>query len=107
MLGEQRHLAASRELRRRLEALSREKVAGDAPPSAYTETGPRAPETHVLLRGNAHVSGDAVEPAFLMVLNAPSPSLPTPPPGAGTTGRRRVLADWITASPDNPLPRPA
>src|SRR5262249_4669786 len=53
-------------------------------------------------RGNPQAKGDKVEPAFLSVLGAPSPVIPEPPPGARTSGRRRVLADWI-ASPDNPL----
>jgi mono/diheme cytochrome c family protein len=100
VLGEQR-FQRYRELNRRLESRSREKVAGDFA-LCVTETGPQAPATHVLLRGNPHVLGEPVEPAFLTVLNSPSPSIPTPPPGATTTGRRRVLADWI-ASPDNPL----
>ncbi len=67
-----------------------------------TEAGPRAPDTFVLARGNAHTPGDKVEPGFLSVLGTPSPSIPTPPPGARTTGRRTALADWLTA-PDNPL----
>jgi hypothetical protein len=67
-----------------------------------TEAGSQAPETFVLLRGNAHVRGDRVEPGFPQVLGTPDPVLPTPPPGARTTGRRLVLADWL-ASPDNPL----
>jgi hypothetical protein len=100
VLGEQR-FQRYRELHRRLSSLSRERVAGDFA-LCVTEAGPQAAETHVLLRGNPHTPGDKVEPAFLTVLNTPSPSIPTPPPGAGTTGRRRVLADWISA-PDNPL----
>ena len=100
VLGEQRY-ERYRALRRRLVGLSRQEIAGDAA-LCVTEAGRDAPETFVLLRGNAHVPGDKVEPAFLTVLGTPSPSLPTPPPGATTTGRRRVLADWV-ASPDNPL----
>jgi hypothetical protein len=100
VLGEQR-FQRYRELRRRLSALSRERVAGDFA-LCVTEAGSQAPETHVLLRGNPHVPGDKVEPAFLTVLNTPSPSIPTPAAGARTAGRRRVLADWISA-PDNPL----
>ena len=67
-----------------------------------TEPGPIAPETFVLLRGNAHTPGDKVEPGFLEVLGTPAPTIPPPPAGAKTSGRRRVLADWI-ASPENPL----
>src|SRR5262245_7339113 len=67
-----------------------------------TEAGPRAPETFVMLRGNPHVKGDKVEPAFPTIFNQAKPQLPEPPPGAKSSGRRRVLADWI-ASPDNVL----
>jgi hypothetical protein len=67
-----------------------------------TEAGSHAPDAFVLLRGNAHVHGDRVEPAFPLVLGAPPPVIPPPPPGARTTGRRRALADWL-ASPGNPL----
>jgi hypothetical protein len=67
-----------------------------------TERGATAPETFVLLRGNPHVKGPKVEPAFPQVLSSSAPVIPTPPPDARTAGRRRVLADWI-ASPDNPL----
>jgi hypothetical protein len=67
-----------------------------------TELGPEPPETFVLLRGNAHVPGDKVEPAFLSVLGGTPATIPTLPPGSKTSGRRRARADWI-ASPDNPL----
>jgi cytochrome c553 len=67
-----------------------------------SEAGPRAPETFVMLRGNPHVRGDKVAPAFPEILGAAAVVVPSPPPGAHSTGRRRVLADWI-AAPDNPL----
>jgi hypothetical protein len=67
-----------------------------------TEAGGQAPDTFVLLRGNAHIAGDKVEPGFPAVLGGQAAVIPPPPPGARTTGRRRVLADWL-ASPDNPL----
>ncbi len=66
------------------------------------EASPRAPDTFILLRGNPHVPGDKVEPGFPQVLGGRTPAIPAPAPGARTSGRRRVLADWI-ASPDNPL----
>ncbi len=37
-----------------------------------TEAGSSAPETFVLMRGNAHAPGDPVEPGFLTVLDAPA-----------------------------------
>ncbi len=67
-----------------------------------TESGPRAPETFVMLRGNPHVKGDKVEPAFPTIFNLPEPKLPAPAPGAKTSGRRSLLADWI-AAPDHAL----
>jgi hypothetical protein len=62
----------------------------------------RPPQTHVMLRGNAHAEGPAVEPAFPEVLGYPTPRIPEPGKGARTSGRRTVLANWI-ASKDNPL----
>jgi hypothetical protein len=67
-----------------------------------TEAGCTACETFVLLRGNPHVKGDKVEPAFPQIFDVPAPVIPKPPQDARTTGRRRVLADWI-ASKDNQL----
>jgi mono/diheme cytochrome c family protein len=67
-----------------------------------TEAGSRAPETFVLLRGNPHVKGDKVEPAFPLIFEGPAPVIPQPPAGAKTSGRRLILANWITAR-DNAL----
>ena len=90
-----------RELRKELEDLKRAKPPADRA-LVVTETGPKPPETHVMLRGNPHAPGDVVEPAFLQVASTKVPTLPEPDPGAKTSGRRTVLADWI-ASPENPL----
>lgn len=62
-------------------------------------------ETFVLLRGNPHGKGDLVEPGFPSVLSAadaPAVQIPLRAEGADSSGRRRVLADWI-AGPNNPL----
>ena len=69
---------------------------------AVTESGPTAPETFILVRGNPNTKGDRVEPGYLEVLNPPRPEIPAPAPGAKSSGRRTALANWI-ASPDNPL----
>ncbi|HZY87742.1 MAG TPA: DUF1549 and DUF1553 domain-containing protein, partial [Gemmataceae bacterium] len=90
-----------RGLRRKLAALTREKVPGEMA-LCVSEAGPRAPDTFVLLRGNPNVKGERVEPAFPTIFGGQRAAVPTPPPGARTTGRRRVLADWIV-SPDNRL----
>jgi len=63
---------------------------------------PRPPVTHVLLRGSAHAEGKEVQPGFPEVLGLPEPRIPAPEPGARSSGRRTVLADWI-ASRDNPF----
>src|SRR5262249_13354913 len=52
----------------------------------------RPPQSHVLLRGNAHAPGAAVEPAFPEVLGRKPPTIPSPGPGARSSGRRSVLA---------------
>ncbi|MCA9075594.1 MAG: PSD1 domain-containing protein [Planctomycetaceae bacterium] len=65
------------------------------------EQGPDAPPTHVLVRGNPHIEGDEVNPAFPSVLSPPAPVIEAPDHGE-STGRRRALAEWIV-SPENPL----
>jgi hypothetical protein len=67
-----------------------------------SERGPEAPDTFVLLRGNPRNQGDRVEPGFLTVLGGTKADIPKPPPGAKTSGRRTVLANWITRK-ENPL----
>jgi len=62
----------------------------------------RPEATHVLHRGNPHSPGAKVEPAFPAVLGAAKPTIPEPGPGARSSGRRTVLANWI-AGKDNPL----
>ena len=66
------------------------------------ENGRRAPETFLLIRGNAHAKGDKVRPGYPTVLGFRDPVIPQAPSGTESSGRRRVLADWIT-SPENPL----
>jgi mono/diheme cytochrome c family protein len=100
LLGSERFQRYS-EQRREVQSLLRRKISGDAA-LCVTESGSHAPDTFVLLRGNPHVKGERVEPAFPAVLGGGTPVIPTPPPGAKTSGRRRALADWI-ASPNNPL----
>ena len=63
---------------------------------------PRPPAVKLLARGNPHAPGKEVAPGFPEVLGVPDPAIPAPGPGAKTSGRRTVLADWI-ASKENPL----
>ena len=60
-------------------------------------------QTWVLKRGNPQLRGEEVKPAFPQILTPPVVQVP---PNYGndkqTTGKRRVLAEWI-ASKDNPM----
>ena len=73
---------------------------------AVHEQGSTAPATHILHRGSADSPGKEVTPRFVQVLSptaaAAIPQLPEKSVNGNSTGRRRVLADWI-ASPENPL----
>ena len=75
---------------------------GDEQALCVKEHGRAAPPTHVLIRGNAHVPGDVVEPHFPSVLSPPAPRINSPAEGVESTGRRSALAEWLT-SRDNPL----
>jgi len=66
------------------------------------ETGPDPLPTFVMIRGNAHVPGEQVEPAGLQALAETAPPVETPVPLVNSTGRRRALANWITSS-EHPL----
>jgi hypothetical protein len=55
--------------------------------------------THVLIRGNPHVPGAEVQPAFPSVLCSTAPTIAR---SEASSGRRTALANWI-ASADNPL----
>ncbi|MBA4065373.1 MAG: hypothetical protein C0501_17005 [Isosphaera sp.] len=62
----------------------------------------RPQATHLLVRGSPHAKGREVKPGFPEVLGLPDPAVPDPKPGARSSGRRTVLADWV-ASKDNPF----
>jgi hypothetical protein len=90
------------DLQKKLKSLNVKDVSTEMALSV-AEEGPKAPDTFVLMRGNANVPGDKVEPAFLSILTrSPEAKIPEPLPGARTCGRRTVLANWI-ASKDNPM----
>lgn len=100
LLGEERVREYDR-LQEQLQQLKNAKAPGEYA-MCVSEIGRDAPETFVLNRGNPHVPKDKVEPAFLELLGGGTATIPTPPPGAQTSGRRLVLANWI-ASPNNPM----
>ncbi len=111
ILRKQRGKLISAEDHEKYEVLYRERgqIERDRPKSleqalAVKEEG-RPRDTFLLLRGNPQSQGDRVEPAFpsvLLAANAKPPELPSHRAGSESSGRRRVLADWI-ASPTNPL----
>lgn len=100
LLGKER-FTRYQEQRREMDAANKQKVPAEMA-LCVTEAGHTPPETFVMIRGNPHVKGDKVEPAFPQVLGGIVPELPKPAPSSRTTGRRLVLANWI-ASKDNPL----
>jgi len=100
VLGEQGY-KDYQSLQEKLTALKKEKVPVDLA-LCVSEVGAQPPATHILLRGNAHVPGEEVGPAFPALFAAPPPVLPTPAADAKTSGRRLVLANWI-AAPENRL----
>ncbi len=68
--------------------------------------GRTAPDTFVLLRGNAHVPGDKVEPHFPQILTSTPPVIPEPAEGRedvrpaagpGELDRRRRTIRWRPA----------
>ena len=58
------------------------------------EEGPKVSPSFVRIRGNPHVTGDAVEPGFISVLSPPEPNIETT--FESTSGRRLALAKWLT-----------
>ncbi len=72
---------------------------------AVIEQGPKARDTFILVRGMPAAKGDKVDPGFPTVMVPPTttdPKIPEPDAKARSSGRRKILADWI-ASPENPL----
>jgi hypothetical protein len=89
-------------VRKEIQALQINRPSALAEALCVTEIGSTPRKTFVLARGNPQAKGQKVEPGFPSVLTAVPPATPRPGPGGQTSGRRRVLADWI-ASPNNPL----
>ena len=58
--------------------------------------------THILRRGNPHLVGREIKPAFPAVLNPPAVQMPTVPENAKSSGKRRVFAEWVTSA-ENPM----
>ena len=60
--------------------------------------------THILLRGNPKSLGQEVQPMFPALFKATIPKLPARSQSGKSSGRRLVLANWVT-SPNNILTR--
>lgn len=90
----------------RNEAIFTELPSGAGRALSVHEYGRKPRKTTVMIRGQATSPGKEVQPRFPLVLSeseeATVPVIPTPPEDATTSGRRRVLAEWI-ASGQNPL----
>ena len=69
--------------------------------SGITDVSADAPPTHLLNRGVYDKPREAVEPAFLELVNLRAPI--RPPSATESTGRRTALAKILT-DPNNPLP---
>ena len=67
---------------------------------SVNHSDPRPPATFVNLRGNPHAQGVEVKPGFPEILGVADPVIP---PGTKNSGRRTILADWLTAKA-NPIP---
>lgn len=91
-----------RNLLKRRRELRDSRPSGRAKVLCVTEDISRMHTTHLLTRGSPHAPSDEVTPGFPAILSPPEVEIPAPGEGAQTSGRRRILADWIM-SPDNPL----
>jgi hypothetical protein len=107
--GEEASKGMKPEVRQEWEGLSKQmaelrRARPPEPPAAMalTDIGPEAPPTHLLKRGDWRKPGPVVAPGFLSAIDDRAADVPTPAPGARTTGRRAELARWLTR-PENPL----
>ena len=69
---------------------------------AIISAGAHPKDRHIHIRGNSASLGEKVEPAFPACLTEQEPVLAEPSQDAKSSGRRRVLAEWITSN-ENPL----
>ncbi len=87
----------------RLKDLRANKPKGLAQALVVKEDVSELKPTHILTRGSPQAPAEEVQPGFPQILSPPEAVVPGEiPAGATSSGRRRVLAKWIT-SPSNPL----
>jgi hypothetical protein len=85
-------------LERTIKDLSKKPITkSDVKAMAVAERGEH--KTYVLRRGNPNLQGDEVQPSFPSVLSPPEALIP--PRKGNSSGRRKVLAEWMGSS-DNP-----
>ena len=89
-------------LEKQMKRLNNTRPSGLAQALCVTEDVSSMRPVQILIRGNAHAPGKEVTPGFPEVLSPPHVTMPDISEGAASTGRRRILADWIV-SPENPL----
>lgn len=90
-----------RDWRHQLERVRREASENGMRAMIVQEHGTTAKPMYVHRRGSVHAPGEEVPPAFPSIFGGKVPHIPEPGPYAKSSGRRKVLADWI-ASDDNP-----
>ena len=86
----------------KLQHLKANKPTGLASALCVKEDVTNIKPTYLLTRGSPHAEADEVTPGFPSILSPPDAVIPPMPEGAQTSGRRKVLAQWITSA-DNPL----
>ena len=89
-----------KELKKQRDQRRRQRVPYEHQALAVSES--KQTSTHILRRGNPHLVGREVKPAFPEVLNPPTVEMPPVPEDAKSSGKRRVFAEWV-ASTENPL----
>ena len=94
LVDEQKALKKQRDQRRR------QRVPYDHQALAVSER--EQTPTHILRRGNPHLVGREVKPAFPAVLNPPAVDVLPISEEAKSSGKRRIFAEWV-ASTENPL----
>ncbi|MCP4846344.1 MAG: DUF1553 domain-containing protein [Verrucomicrobiaceae bacterium] len=85
-----------REFNNDLRKLERVIPVGKGQAMVVKESGTNAAQLHVHIRGNANAKGEPVQPSFPKIFGDTEVKIPAPKPGQRTTGRRRVLAEWMT-----------
>ena len=91
------------EKKKEIEALRKKPLPNQDLALSVNNGDPRPGPTFVNLRGNPHAQGAEVKPGFPAILGLPDPMISPAKPGDKSSGRRTVLADWLTAK-TNPIP---